>query len=73
MALATIWTHGPTADRTVDEERAEGFANLHLIAAAPELYEAALLAFERLEWTDPQGCEVYDALATALAKARGGA
>jgi len=57
----------------------ESYANAHLIAAAPELYEAANAALSRLELTGGKNGEflgnhekkIIEVLLTALAKARG--
>lgn len=56
----------------------EGEANAHLIAAAPDLYEALDKVRERLDWgghTDGQpdcpSCALHSLVCAALAKARG--
>lgn len=58
------WQPAPTAQ-----------ANAHLIAAAPDLYEALAhtLSLARLKWgnLDPDANGVFEAASAALAKARG--
>lgn len=55
---------------------AEAHANAHLIAAAPDLYEAAVLALNYITNTEGEFGVTFqsgDALRAALAKARGDA
>ena len=49
----------------------ERLANAHLIAAAPELYEAAQMAVDFYAMNSQHPSEAHDLLAKALAKARG--
>ena len=58
------------------DENEEGEANAHLIAAAPELYEALLKCLMLLEdygAGEPDSCarELFDEVCAVLAKARG--
>ena len=56
---------------TPDGVTAEAKANAHLIAAAPEMYEAAETALECLENNGFARAYVEDLLRNALRKARG--
>ena len=49
----------------------ERLANAHLIAAAPELYEAAQMAVDFYAMNSQHPSEAHGLLAKALAKARG--
>lgn len=55
-----------------DDGEAVQDANAHLIAAAPDMYEAAEAALECLEISGFGKAYVEDLLRTALRKARGG-
>ena len=53
------------------DEGVSSDANAHLIAAAPELYEAAQMAVDFYAMNSQHPSEAHDLLAKALAKARG--
>jgi len=62
--VASTWVEGRTDEEVV--------ANAKLIAAAPDGYNAAILAIEHMEWSTPQGKKAYEALKAFIAKADGG-
>ena len=75
--VALVVTHkqeGVFRDEQRIVECPEGMANLHKIAAAPELLSAARYALESLDAIDvPQEWDCRELLRTAIAKAAGAA
>ena len=65
---------GPDGDAVAmvfyDMKTGRGFQDARLIAAAPDLYEAAKFAWKRLDVTG-DNCEAADKLFAALMKAEG--
>ena len=81
--IADIWTAPlPRREYTADSRWAEAAANAHLIAAAPELYEALVLAADTLKgfdggnpedetgWAHDELREAWVTACAALSKAR---
>jgi len=71
---------GTTYGQGIDKIRKENIANAHLIAAAPDLLEAAKSATQDLKglynsmdgrWGSLDVKAIFEALQTAIAKARG--
>lgn len=71
MALATVWTHKPTADHSVDEASKEGLANLRLIAAAPDMFEALERVCDAYGFDPSIDSSIWQDAFAALARARG--